>query len=66
MINIDANQGRIGELWWINSSTQPRSMFVPLTIGIVDTGMVIKRRLVQWGTFGFGRAIRIQMEPCDG
>jgi hypothetical protein len=40
-------------------------MFVPLTIGIVDTGMVIKQRLVQWGTFGFGREIRIQMEPCD-
>jgi hypothetical protein len=38
MINIDANQGRIGELWWINSNTQPRSMFVPLTIGIIDTG----------------------------
>lgn len=65
MINIDSNQGRIGELWWINSDPQPITKFVPLTIGIIDTGMVIKRQLVRWGTCGFGRNVRIYMEPLD-
>ena len=62
MINIDSNQGRIGELWWINSDPQPITKFVPLTIGIIETGMVIKRQLVRWGTCGFGRDLRVYME----
>ena len=65
MISIDSEQGRIGELWWINSDQQPVTKFVPFVIGIVDMGMVIKRRLVRWGTFGIGRNIRIEMEPID-
>jgi hypothetical protein len=65
MINIDSDQGRIGELWWFNTDPQPVGKFVPLVIGIVDTGMVVKRRLIRWGTFGFGRYVRIAMEPID-
>lgn len=65
MINIDSNQGRIGELWWINSDQQPIEKLVPLSIGIIDTGMVVMRKLVRWGTCGIGRNIRIQMELLD-
>lgn len=65
MINIDSDQGRIGELWWINSDPQPVCKFVPFVIGIVDTGMVVKRRLIRWGTCGYGRNIRIGMEQLD-
>lgn len=65
MINIDSEQGRIGELWWINSDPQPVSKFVPLVIGIIDFGVVVKQRLIRWGTFGFGRHISIAMEPID-
>ena len=65
MISIDSEQGRIGELWWINSDPQPVSKFVPLVIGMVDFGAVVKQRLIRWGTFGFGRNISIAMEPID-
>ena len=65
MINIDSEQGRIGELWWINSDPQPVSKFVPLVIGMVDFGVVVKQRLIRWGSFGFGRHITITMEPID-
>jgi len=65
MINIDSEQGRIGELWWINSDPQPVSKFVPLVIGIIDFGVVVKQRLIRWGTFGFGGHISITMEPID-
>lgn len=65
MISIDSEQGRIGELWWVNSDPQPVSKFVPLVIGLVDFGMVVKQKLVRWGTFGVGRNIRIEMEPID-
>jgi len=63
MINIDSNQGRIGEFWWINSDPgTPITRFVPLTIDIIDTGMVIKRRLIRWGTCGYGRDIKVSLE----
>jgi hypothetical protein len=38
---------------------------VPVTFGILDTGPVLNRRAVRWGTFGFGRGIRIAMETID-
>lgn len=66
MIIIDCECGRIGNLWWINSEPgTPITRFVPLTIGIIDTGMVIKRRLIRWGSFGFGRNLRLTLEPID-
>jgi len=65
MISIDSEQGRIGELWWINSDPQPVSKFVPVVIGLVDFGAVVKQKLVRWGTFGIGRNICIAMEPID-
>jgi hypothetical protein len=65
MINIDSEQGRIGELWWINSDPQPVSKFVPLVIGLVDFGAVVKQRLIRWGTCGLGRNVRVYMEPID-
>jgi hypothetical protein len=65
MINIDSEQGRIGELWWINSDPQPVSKLVPLVIGMIDFGIVVKQKLIRWGTFGFGRNISITMEPID-
>jgi hypothetical protein len=65
MITIDLNQGRIGEFWWVNSDQQPVEEFLPLTIGNLDTGMLVKTKLVRWGTCGFGCNIRITMEPID-
>ena len=57
MINIDSNQGRIGEFWWINSD--------PSTIHQVDVPIAagVQLALVHWGTCGIGRDIRIAMEP---
>jgi hypothetical protein len=65
MINIDSDQGRIGELWWINSDSQPKEQFVPAVMGIIDLGSVVKMKLIRWGTCGHGRNIRIAMEPCE-
>lgn len=62
---IDSETGRIGQFWWFNSDQKPVAKFVPLTLGIIDTGMVVKRRLIRWGTCGFGRNVRMFMEPLD-
>ncbi len=58
MIYIDSEQGRIGELWWINS--QP-------SVKIHGTDIIpgLHRILTLWGTCGIGRDIRISMEPID-
>jgi hypothetical protein len=64
-MSIDSNQGRIGSLWWINSDQTPRTEFVPVTLGVVDTGMVVKSRVVRWGTCGIGSKVRIVMEALD-
>ena len=50
-IIINCDGGRIGELWWFNSSTTPIRKFIPVFIGILDTGMVARQRVVQWGDF---------------
>ena len=55
MIIIDCEAGRIGNLWWINS--EPGTP--------IDTGTVVKRRLIRWGTFGFGRHLRMTLEPIN-
>lgn len=65
MINIDSEQGRIGELWWINSDPQPIKKSIPAVIGILDLGMMVRARFIRWGTWGLGRNIRIVMEPID-
>jgi hypothetical protein len=52
MIDIDSDQGRIGELWWINSN--------PSTMIEVEP---FHARFVRWGTAGLGRNIRIALEP---
>lgn len=59
MINIDSDQGRIGELWWINSDTSSIHRFdIPIAADV-------QLALVRWGTCGIGRDIRIAMEPID-
>ena len=60
MIRIDSNQGRIGEFWWINSN-QSRVRRISTTFA----GAHIHIGLVQWGTCGIGRDIKIAMEPID-
>jgi hypothetical protein len=65
VINIDSDQGRIGELWWVNSDQRPVSKMIPAVIGILDLGMLVRVRLIRWGTFGLGRHIKIEMEPLD-
>jgi hypothetical protein len=59
MINIDSDQGRIGEFWWINSDQS--------TIHKIDLPIAanVQLKIVRWGTSGIGRDIRIAMEPID-
>ena len=60
-IIIDCECGRIGELWWINSEPgtpiERSTEFLP--------GIHIRRRLIRWGTFGFGRHLRMTLEPIN-
>ena len=58
MINIDSNQGRIGEFWWINSD--------PSSIHTVDLPIAanVDVKLVLWGTCGIGRNIHVVMAPA--
>ena len=65
MINIDSEQGRIGELWWVNSDPQPIEKSIPAVIGILDLGMMVRAKFIRWGTWGLGRNIRIVMEPIN-
>ncbi len=58
MINIDSNQGRIGELWWINSE-QSRKIYG----GNIVQGL--RQTFVLWGTCGYGRDIKIWLEPIN-
>ena len=58
MINIDSDQGRIGELWWINSEPSRK-----IYGGNIVPGL--RRVYVLWGTCGYGRDIRIAMEPIN-
>lgn len=64
-ISIDSEQGRIGEIWWINSDQKPVKRLIPAVVGFIDLGMMISAQLIRWGSFGFGRHIRITMEPID-
>jgi len=58
MIHIDSNQGRIGELWWINSQPSVKIHGNEIIRGL--RGM-----FVLWGTCGIGRDIRVAMEPVN-
>jgi len=58
MINIDSDQGRIGEFWWINSEPSKK-----IYGGNIVQGL--RRTYVPWGTCGYGRDIRIAMEPIN-
>ena len=57
MIDIDSNQGRIGQFWWINSD--------PSNIHTVDLPIAanVDVKLVLWGTCGIGRDIHVVMAP---
>lgn len=58
-INIDSEQGRIGEFWWINSDQSTiRRIAIPFAEARVHLD------LIQWGTCGIGRDIKIAMEPA--
>lgn len=59
MISIDSDQGRIGELWWING--EPAT---PIEAREIIPGLRLK--MIRWGTCGYGRDIRVVMEPIDG
>jgi hypothetical protein len=58
MINIDSNQGRIGELWWINSQPSVKIHGKHVIPGL-------RRMFVLWGTCGIGRDIHVAMEPIN-
>ena len=59
MINIDSDQGRIGELWWINSDPSPHR------VGFNFAGAHVHMDLYRWGTCGIGRDILVAMEPVN-
>jgi len=59
MINIDSDQGRIGELWWINSQPSVKIHGKDIIPGL-------HRMFILWGTCGIGRDIRVAMEPVNG
>lgn len=59
MININSDQGCIGELWWINADPS-----TPIEAREIFPGLKI--RAIRWGTCGIGRNIRVVMEPIDG
>jgi hypothetical protein len=58
MINIDSDQGRIGELWWINSQPSVKIHGKHVIPGL-------RRMFVLWGTCGYGRDIHVAMEPIN-
>ena len=58
MINIDSNQGRIGEFWWINANPST-------VVDARESFPGLRLKLILWGTCGIGRNIRIAMEPID-
>lgn len=55
---IDSDTGRIGRFWWFNSNNVDR-----LWMGNISPW--VKKWCIRWGTFGFGRNVRIYMEPLD-
>ena len=63
--HIDSEGGRIGPFWWMNSNCQPITKFIPAVIGDLDLGMAVKAKLIQWGTCGFGRNVRVVMQPLN-
>jgi hypothetical protein len=58
MINIDSDQGRIGELWWINSQPSVKIHGKHVIPGL-------RRMFVLWGTCGIGRDITVWLEPIN-
>lgn len=60
-ISISSEAGRIGELWWFNSNTKPRRFDPDYAPHIALEGI----RLIQWGTFGFGRHVSIFLQAID-
>jgi hypothetical protein len=58
MIHLDSEQGRIGKLWWINSQPSVKIQGKDILPGL-------RRTFTLWGTCGYGRDIRISMEPVN-
>lgn len=56
-IRIDSDQGRIGNLWWVNSD-QSTLRRMPFDVA----GFRVHLDCFHWGTFGFGKKIRIAFE----
>lgn len=58
---INSYGGRIGELWWLNSNpSAPFRFFIELRPGVS-----IPVRVIQWGTCGIGRDIKICCEHLN-
>lgn len=56
--NIDSDAGRIGQFWWFNSNNVER-----LYMGNVSPW--VNKWCIRWGTFGFGRNVRMFLEPLN-
>lgn len=55
---IDSNTGRIGEFWWLNSDPG-----TPIWTG--NFSPWVKSWCVRWGTFGYGRNVKMFLKPID-
>jgi len=65
MIIVTSDHGRIGPIWWVNADQQPRSEFVPVMLGPIETDLVVKSNVVRWGTCGYGQKIKVALEQLD-
>ena len=55
---IDSEAGRIGQFWWFNSNNVDR-------IWMGNVSPWVKKWCIRWGTYGFGRNVRMFMEPIN-
>jgi len=56
--SIDSEGGRICQFWWFNSNNVDR-----LWMGNVAPW--VNKWCIRWGTFGFGRNVRMFLEPLN-
>ena len=56
MIQMSSREGRIGEFWWINA--QPSEWIAGESILPGS-----KRHFAFWGGCGFGRDLKVRLEP---
>ena len=65
MIIVTSDHGRIDPFWWVYADQQPRREFVPVCFGSIETDLVVRARVIRWGTCGYGKEIKVALESLD-